>query len=219
MAATAYDAFIAAEAGDPSGLALMSLMYNFLMPSALTWGDFASKGVIDYDPARDYMTEMLPPDSILGAPATLLGGIVANYGGWPTKDIPAEFRQVQPSDVETLLVNGNIDYSTPQESIDELLPHLNNGQLVILKEFGHTGDVWGMQPKATIHLLSSFYDTGVADDSLYTYQPMNFQVRLGFPEIAKIGLAFVVMVIAGVAVLVWLIVRRVRRRGVRQEVQ
>ena len=219
MAAAVYDAFIAAEAGDPSGLALMSLMYNFLMPSALTWGDFASKGVIDYDPERDYMTEMLPPDSILGAPASLFAGIVANYGGWPTKDIPAEFRQVQPSDVETLLVNGNIDYSTPRESIDELLPHLSNGQLVILKEFGHTGDVWGMQPKATIHLLSSFYDTGVADDSLYTYQPMNFHVRLGFPEIAKIGLAFVVMVIAGVAVLVWLIVRRVRRRGIHQEVQ
>jgi len=212
MAATVYDAFIAAKAGDPSGLALMSLMYNFLMPSALIWGEWASKAMIDYDPARDYMTEMFPPDSILGAPTSLFGGIVANYGSWPTKDIPAEFRQVQSSDVETLLVNGSIDYSTPQESIDELLPYLSNGQLVILKEFGHTGDVWGLQPKATIHLLSSFYDTGVADDSLYTYQPMNFHVRLGFPEIAKIGLAVIVLVITGLVALVWLIVRRVRGR-------
>jgi len=187
-------------------------MYNFLMPSALIWGDWASKGLTDYDPARDYMTEMFPPDSILGAPTSLFGGIIANYGSWPTKDIPAEFRQVQSSDVETLLVNGNIDYSTPQESIGELLPHLSKGQLVILKEFGHTGDVWDLQPKATIHLLSSFYDTGVADDSLYTYQPMNFHVRLGFPEIAKIGLAVFVLVIAGLVMLVWLIVRRVRGR-------
>lgn len=217
MAARVYDAYLAAEGGDPSGLALISLMYNFMLPSAIIWGDWASKGVTDYDPARDYLAEMNPPDSILGAPTSILGGIVANYGGWPTQNIPAEFLKVQPSDVETLLVSGSIDYSTPQQfARDELLPSLKNGKQVILSEFGHTGDVWGLQPTATVRLLVSFYDSGVADESLYTYQPMDFNVGLGFPEIAKIGLAVVVLVIAGLAVFVWYIVRRVRRRSAAQ---
>ncbi|MEE9401776.1 MAG: hypothetical protein V3V47_01130 [Desulfobacteria bacterium] len=217
MAARVYDAYLAAEGGDPSGLALISLMYNFMLPSAITWGDWASKGVTDYDPARDYLAEMNPPDSILGAPTSILGGIVANYGGWPTQNIPAEFLKVQPSDVETLLVSGSIDYSTPQQfARDELLPSLKNGKQVILSEFGHTGDVWGLQPTATVRLLVSFYDSGVADESLYNYQPMDFNVGLGFPEIAKIGLAVVVLVIAGLAVFVWYIVRRVRRRSAAQ---
>jgi hypothetical protein len=95
-------------------------------------------------------------------------------------------RQVQPSDVETLLVGGSVDFSTPSQfATDEFLPFLSNGEQVILSEFGHTGDVWSMQPEATIRLLTSFFDTGVADDSLYTYQPMDFHVEIGFPEMAK----------------------------------
>jgi hypothetical protein len=42
-----------------------------------------------------------------------------------------------------------------------------------------------MQPEATVRLLTSFYDTGVADASLYSYQPMDFHVEIGFPEMAK----------------------------------
>ena len=87
-------------------------------------------------------------------------------------------------------MGGNIDYSTPvQFATDELLPFLSNGEQVILSEFGHTGDVWGLQPEATVRLLTSFYGTGVADASLYTYQPMDFHVEFGFPEMAKAQLA------------------------------
>jgi pimeloyl-ACP methyl ester carboxylesterase len=183
-AAMVYDAYLTAEEGDPSGLAMLSQMYDSVIPGMAIWGEFAAKGGADYDPARDYLTEMNPPDSIIGAPATLLGGFIA--GGWPINILPAELRQVQPSDVETLLVGGSADFSTPSQfATDELLPFLSNGEQVILSEFGHTGDVWGMQPEATVRLLTSFYDTGVADDSLYTYQPMNFHVEVGFPEMAK----------------------------------
>ncbi len=183
-AAMVYDAYLTAEEGDPSGLAVMSQMYDSALPPVNIWGDFAVKGLIDYDPERDYVTEMNPPDSIIGSPASLIGGPAVK--GWPGVTLPAELRQVQPSDVETLLVSGNIDFSTPaQFATDELLPFLSNGEQVILSEFGHTGDVWGMQPEATVRLLTSFYDTGVADASLYSYQPMDFHVEIGFPEMAK----------------------------------
>ncbi len=213
-AAIVFDAYLAAEAGDPSGLALMSLASDFMIPSVITWGDWAAKGSIDYDPARDWITDMNPPNSILGSPTSLLIGTAAQLsGGWPVAPMPDEFREVQPTKVETLLVSGSIDYSTPpQFAAEELLPALSNGDQVILSEFGHFGDVWGFQTDATRHLLVTFFDTGEVDDSLFSYQPMDFHVELGFPAMAKIALAIVLVVITGLVVFVRLIVRRVRRR-------
>ena len=57
---------------------------------------------------------------------------------------------------------------------------------------------------------------GEVDDSLFTYQPMDFHVGLGFPAMAKIALAVVVVVIAGLVVLVRFVVRRMRRRKAAQ---
>jgi len=214
QAASAYDIYISAENGDPSGLALMSLMYDMMIPSYMTWGELAVKGVsTDYDTTRDYLAEMKPADSILGAPMSEFIWSGAQAMDWSIEMIPAELRQVGPSDVETLLVSGNIDATTPaQWATEELLPSLKKGQQVILSEFGHTDDVWGMQPEATIHLLTTFYDTGVADDSLFTYQPMDFHVGLGFPVIAKIVLAVVLLIAGGLVVLARFVVRRVQRR-------
>ena len=184
-AAMVYDAYVAAEGGDPSGLAWMSQMFDAVWPTAAVWGEWILKPRSDFDPERDYIAEMDPPGSILGAPLSL-GWAWGQASEWAVASIPVEPREVQPSDVETLLVSGNIDYSCPaQFATDELLPFLSNGKQVILSEFGHTRDVWTLQPEATIRLLTSFYDTGVADDSLYTYQPMDFHVEVGFPDMAK----------------------------------
>jgi hypothetical protein len=115
--------------------------------------------------------------------------------------------------VETLLVSGSVDGTTPARyATEELLPSLSNGQQVILSEFGHVDDVWNLQPEATMHLFTTFYDTGVADDSLFTYQPMSFDVGLGFPAIAKLALAAIVLLIAIVVAVAWYIARRVRQR-------
>jgi pimeloyl-ACP methyl ester carboxylesterase len=207
-AAQVFDAYVAADRGDPSGLALMSLVYNFTMPGMIIWGDMLAKGsCADYDPSRDY-ADLDPPDTILGSPMSQLLW-PAVEGGWPIKLMPAELRQVQPSDVETLLVSGSIDFSTPAHfATEELLPHLSNGKQVILEEFGHTADVWKVQPETIERLLTSFYEMGVADDSLYTYEPMNFHVRLGFPQLAKIALAAVQMLLLIVLALLWFVVRR-----------
>jgi hypothetical protein len=69
-----------------------------------------------------------------------------------------------------------------------------------------------LQPEATEHLLTTFFDTGVADDSLYSYQPVDFCVGIGYPEQAKILLAVVVLVPLELVARVWFIVRRVQRR-------
>lgn len=211
-AAQVYDYLLAAEDGDSSGLALVSLVGEMIFPTANTWGFAASVAAsADFDPARDYCTELNPPDSIMGAGMSEFYWCSLQYGEWPTAPIPEEYRQVRPSDVETLLISGDMDFSTPiWPATNELLPALSNAEQVVLSGFGHTNDVWGLQPEATIHLLTTFYDTGEVDDSHYTDQPMDFDVGLmSFPLIAKVLVAVIVLVLL---LLVWFIVRRVRLR-------
>ena len=181
-----FDAYRAAYHGDPSGLALMSWAYDLLVPRASIFGDLLAKGSsADYQPGRDYEQSLRAPDSILGSPMSLLIWAPAAQG-WPVYPQPAELSRVQPSDVETLLVNGSLDFSTPVEfGRDELLPALKNGRLVVLSELGHVGDFWQTQPQAAERLLTSFYTTGQADDSLFTYQPANFKPKISLPLAAK----------------------------------
>jgi hypothetical protein len=217
-AALAFDAYVAAERGDPSGLALMSMAYRYFMPSSGVWGDHASKAVsADLDPARDYFSETDPPESVIGSPMAKLAWGITRFMSWPIEPIPAEYRKLQPSDVETLLVSGSIDFSTPAEfATRELLPYLRNGRQVILAEMGHVDDVLSVNPRATERLLVSFFDTGVPDTSLYVYAPMDFSVRWGLPKIAKIGLgaaaAGTAVVAGGLVWLVSLIVGKARGR-------
>ena len=118
---------------------------------------------------------------------------------------------MQPSDVETLLVSGSIDFDTPMQfARDELLPSLSNGQHVIVSEYGH-GEFLALQPEASERLLTSFYDTGLADDSLFIYQPVNFHVGIGYPVMAKLALGAIVLVLVIIVAVIWFILRRVRR--------
>ncbi|HIG43179.1 MAG: alpha/beta fold hydrolase [bacterium] len=215
-AAMAFSAWLAAEEGDPSGLALMSLAYDFVLPNMSVYGEFFSKGVSsDYDPSRDYFTEMDPQDSIIGAPLSkLIWGSATDEDGvtWPTPLMPEEYHQIHPTDVETLLIGGNIDFSTPVEfATDDLMPALNQGTQVILSEMGHVNDVMSLQPEAIERLLTSFYDSGEADDSLFVYEPMDFNVGGGFPLLAKLGMGVVLVLIAVVVGLVWFVVHRLAR--------
>jgi len=220
-AAQVYDTLLAADAGDSSGLALLSLVGELIFPSMNTWGFAASMATsADLDPGRDYCTEMNPPGSIMGAPISEYYWCSLQYGEWPTAPIPEEYRQVQPSDVETLLVSGNADFSTPVwMATNELLPALSNAEQVTLSEFGHTDDIWNLQQEATIHLLTTFYDSGEVDDSHFFYQPMDFNVGLmSFPFLAKVLVVAIILVPLLLAALVWLVVRRARRRKADQAI-
>jgi hypothetical protein len=75
---------------------------------------------------------------------------------------------------------------------------------------GHTGDLWNVQRPATVKLVAGFFDTGQADESLFTYSPMDFHVSLGFPIIAKIGFTIVILLILSVLCLIRAIIKRIR---------
>ena len=206
-----FDAYLAAANGDYSGLALMSLAYDFVLPNMVVWGDFLAKAYsADFDPQRDYTT-LANPDTVMGSPISQLVWPVAR--GWPMARMPEAFRHVQPSAVETLLISGNLDFSTPVDyAAKELLPALENGQHLILSEMGHTSDFWQLQPDAAAHLLRTYFDTGQADEASYTDQPMRFKTGFfTFPRLAKIAIALplgIFILLAGLAGRVWL-----KRRG------
>ena len=208
-----FDAYISAAHGDTSGLALMSMAYNFMMPNMMTWGEFFAKGAsADYEPGLDYRAALTPPEAVLGSPMALLiwGSVGRN---WPANMIAAQYRQVQPCDVETLLISGSIDFSTPAQFAEqELLPALHKGQQVVIAEQGHVNDFWGFQREARQRLLTSFYDTGKADASLYQYLPMNFKPAMRFPVMAKILLAVSILLVFGILWAAWSLVRQISKR-------
>jgi hypothetical protein len=212
-AATVFDAYLAAESGDSSGLLTIQTLYDIEVPITWNaWGDFYAKNGIDYDPSRDYTTDMDLGDSIIGSPFSQLiwGGDL----GWPMTAVPEQFRQLHPSNVRTLLVTGSVDTRFPPEYVaKELLPHLTNVQQVVVTEAGH--ELLNVQRPAVERLLTSFFDTGVGDDSLYTYVPVDFAATSNAPALAKIALGSVVLIVTVIIGVAWLIVRRVRRRSTR----
>ncbi|MBI5710402.1 MAG: alpha/beta hydrolase [Candidatus Eisenbacteria bacterium] len=208
-----FDAYVAAKRGDASGLALMSLAYDRMVPSLLTWGEMASKAVsADYDSSRDYVAELDPPQATMGSPLGKLLWGPLRFGSWPTRRIPEEYRRPGPSDVETLLISGSIDCATPAAFAEqELLPRLSHGRHVVLSEMGHVEDTWGSRREGVALLLTSFYQTGIANDSLIAPLPMDFSVKRGFPKLAKAGRAVLVVGVVVVAGGVGWLVRSLAR--------
>jgi pimeloyl-ACP methyl ester carboxylesterase len=212
-----FDTFIAAEKGDASGLALMSLAYDFVVPSLSVWGDLASKAVsADFDSSRNYSVEMDPTsDRPLGSPMSKLLWGSLSCSNWPANRLPDEFRRLQQSDVETLLLSGSVDFSTPYEfARNELLPYLKNGKQIIFSECGHVGDIWYVNIENTRLILKSFYNTGIADTSLNTYSPISFKVKWGFPVIAKTSVGVVAAIAFLLTAAIVKFIRRHRKRKV-----
>ena len=210
-AAIVFDAYCSAANGDASGLWMLSVAARFIFPKVVNWGDSASKAVsADHDPARDY-ADLMPADSILGASLGRFLWVPASR--WPIEPIDEHYRKLQTSMTETLILSGNLDFSTPAENATlELLPHLPNGRQIVLEEVGHTGDVWDLQRPAVELAISSFLQTGLADESKLEYQPMDFKVSWGLPRLAKLGLAAALLAVVTLALVTWLVIRRIRRR-------
>jgi len=152
-------------------------------------------------------------DSILGAPDSETVWPMAKE--WPIELIPKDLREFQETDVEMLLVNGTVDFSTPPTALEEAKPYFHNAQTVLLPEFSHVEDVYTLQPEAFERLITSYYDTGVADDSFYVYQPLPFEPRsMSWTMMAKL-LATALIVLPVLIILgVVMIVRRVRKRRI-----
>ncbi|MDD2426355.1 MAG: alpha/beta fold hydrolase [Bacteroidales bacterium] len=182
-----FDSFRkAAEKGDYSGLYLMQLAYDYLVPKMFTWGDLFNKGAsADFDKSLNY-SNLLKPDTLkIGAPLSLLiwsGGLQ-----WESVLIEEEYRKVQYSEVQTLMIGGNLDVSTPPEyAAEKLLPQMPNTKQVILKEMSHVDDIMGLQKEAFNNLVSKYYLTGEIDTTMYKYDSVKFKTTVSFNWIAKI---------------------------------
>ncbi len=212
-AAMTFDVWLAAADGDYSGMALLSVAFKYMIPPNMAWGDSASKAYsteYDFDSNADYVAEVTPGPYLIGSPGSSMGWSAA--GVWPANKIPDEYRKVQPSSVETLMLSGTLDVSTPAENArDQLLPMLQNGHQVVLAEFAHTGDLLFLQREATRHLLTTFFATGEVDDSLYEPNTVNFKPNWGMPLIAKLVVGGGALALLLAAAVVFFVVRWSRR--------
>jgi pimeloyl-ACP methyl ester carboxylesterase len=180
-----FDAYAAAEKGDYSGLAMLSLGYDRNIPHRHYWGEFFSKTVSSgLDTSRNYEAEMEPAGSIIGSPSSKLLWSAASHGGWPIEMIPSEYYKLDTISVETLILNGNLDFSAPPDYAYEILPYFKNGEIVILSEMGHL-DVATLQREAFEHLAKRFYQEGVVDTSKYSYNKIDFTPEVTFQDQAK----------------------------------
>ena len=200
-----FDAYLAAGEGDPSGLAMINLM-AMLMPFDPILGDQLNKAATaDLDRYGGIESVNLG-NSILGAPMSEAVWPMAKE--WPVELIPKDLREFQETDVEMLLVNGTVDFSVPPTALDEAKPYFHKAQIVTLPEFSHTGDVTQQQPEAFERLITTYYDTGVADDSLYVYQGLSFEPGTRLPVAAKVLVAAMIVL---PALVIWGVVSAARR--------
>ena len=211
------DSWLSAAHGDPSGFWFMSLAAGLIFPTSFVWGEFAAIGMADANVATRYFSsgQEQHDHSILGNAGTKFtwgGGELA--GAWPTAPGDAQYSRVRTSRVDTLLIGGTLDLSTPpQVATKELLPFLPNGHQVVLADLGHTADFWAYQPEASNRLISTFLASGKVDDSLYKQASVDFTPKVTETALAKeIAGTMAGLALLAVLSLMWM-ARRVGKRG------
>jgi hypothetical protein len=207
-------AWLSADDGDASGLWLQSVLADVFFPTAFVWGEAAATGLEDAKAAKAYYAAGGDHGSIFRNPGTdfiWAGGRLPD--AWPAGPDTGRYDRMQTSDVETLVVSGELDLTTPRQvAAKELMPYLPNGRQVVLPGFAHTLDVWTYQPEANTRLLTAFFDTGKVDRSLYKPQRVDFTPEVTVPVLAK-GIAGAMAALAAIAALslLWLPARALRR--------
>ncbi len=93
---------------------------------------------------------------------------------------------------------------------------MENGEQIVLSEFAHTGDLYYLQSDATRQLLTTFFDTGQIDASLYQPNTVNFEPSWGFPFIAKLALAGAVLALIITLLLLLFFIRLLKKRPKRR---
>ena len=209
--------WLSAADDDASGFWFQSLLGDLAFPALGVWGDYAAVAAIDARASRTYFSSGEQGDtSNLGYAATAFiwgGGQLAD--AWPAAPDDDEYAVVRPSNVETLLISGELDFATPpQAATEELLPTLPNGHQVVLPGFGHSTSIWTEQRAAGTRLINTFLSTGRVDDSLYKPQPVDFTPEVTQTALGK-GIAGAMIGLAALTVLsiLWMAVRRKPRFG------
>src|SRR4051794_1704386 len=209
------DTLLDAGNGDGRGAWLLSVMAQLVSPHAQVWGEAAATARTDAGYARRFFAAHADRGSVLGSPG---GNFIWAHGGlldaWPKSPDENEYTRVRDSRVETLLIGGNLDFATPpQKAARELLPHLQNGHQVVLRDLGHTDDFWTYEPAAGTHLVYTFFGTGRVDTSRFTANVVDFTPSTTQGAIAKYVLGAMLGFAALTVLSLLLMARRVRRRG------
>ena len=204
-----FDAYLAAGEGDPSGLAMLNLAASSIPFDPILGDLFNKAAAVDLEKYEGIESISLG-NSIMGAPMS--EAVWPMAAQWPSELIRKDLREFQETDVDMLLVNGTVDFSTPPGAVDEAKSYFHKAKSVILPEFSHVGDVSSQQPAAFERLITSYYDTGVADNSLYVYQQLSFEPSLSLALAAKILVGAMVVLPALIIWGVVVVVRRIQRR-------
>jgi hypothetical protein len=121
---------------------------------------------------------------------------------------------VRPSDVDTLLISGQLDVATPPTtSAHDPLPYLPYGHRVVLQGIGHVASFYADQPAAGAHLVNTFFDSGRVDTSRYQRQHVDLTPSPTLSTYAKWLLALVSALILVAAAILGGTALRVRRHG------
>jgi hypothetical protein len=206
------DTWLAGANGDASGHWFQSLAAELAFPKMFVWGQLAAAARVDAAAARAYFADGNDPGTNLGRAATAqVWGGGALVDAWPAQPDEDEYSRMRTSDVETLVIGGELDGTTPpQIATRELMPYLPNGDQVVLRGLGHTVDFWSAQPEASSRLINAYLDSGTVDDSLYTPVKVDFSPTVTLGTMAKIVLGSMLLLVAlAAATLLW----TARRRG------
>ena len=207
------NSWISADKGDASGLWFASLMGDLAFPESFNWGELASIGAADDEVAERHYSSG-ERGTIFGSPGNDLiwsGGQLVD--AWPGTTLQ-EYDRVRTSDVETLLIGGELDFATPpQNATRELLPHLTKGKELVIPGLGHSSSFWTVQPEASTALINTYLDNGRVDDSRYEPITVDFTPDVTHTALAKgVAGAMLGLPLLMVLSLAWM-ARRVRKRG------
>ena len=210
------DTWLTVAEGDASGAWTAGLLGDVMFPEMFTWGQYAAAGSVDSAAAREYFSS--PPADGYGnlgyAAASFVWGGGRLAEAWPTAAGVDEYETARTSQVETLLISGELDFSTPsQVAAEELLPSLPNGHQVVLKGLGHTVDFWSHQPEAGERLVTTFFDTGRVEDTFRPVTP-DFTPPMTHASIGKIAAgSLVALALIALLSLLWMPAHVARRGG------
>lgn len=193
------DMYLSASEGDYSGMAFLSLFMRFQAPN-FVWGDVIYKGAsldLEYYKGEDSVNL---GDTVMGAPmAEYLWPAVSNLT--IVLDDP-DMRVLHESNVDMLIVNGSLDFSTPPTAIEEAKPYWHSAKFVLLKNFGHVSDVENLQPEAFRRLIKTYYETGDVDASMYENNNIPFTPGLTLSILGKLLVgALMLLLIASVGLI------------------
>ena len=209
------DSWISAAHGDPSGFWLLSEMAGLILPTSFVWGEFASIGMADAQPAARYFSSGADRGSIIGNP---LAEFLWGAGGLCTTGRPTRVRTSTPA----CRTRTSRRCSSAGRSTSKRLPRTPRRSCCRTCPTGIRSSCPGSgtrktsesyEPSASTQLLTTFYATGQVDTSRYTPNKVSFTTSSRQTSVAKDILGVVIGVVVLAALWLLWVARRVRKHG------